>query len=334
MKSAPVAKLPTRGRYSLVVDGGLRSVVQLHQLLNQSNDLRLQLVCPAGSSDQVMGLVKTLARSYDLPLASEPRSKILPVSTIDLEEAESYARQYGLAWIRTEPEPEDPLDLRQQELRSQQQLLNQAVDQRLSKLYYKFRSASGIQMPRSWLAQAPWDQIEALLVFTVRKLEPETIIDNRRTGEWVRLAKTMPAGHSSQLPGSLILRVDYDTVAVACGASPAAPLPVISLVPQTSLVYGPIRLSYGSHQAGEHQLKLPLGNYQVRSSRSGDRIQAYQGSRKLQDIFTDHRITRQRRANWPIVTDEAGIIIWIPLLATAKSVSESNDGYTLIAEEL
>lgn len=51
----------------------------------------------------------------------------------------------------------------------------------------------------------------------------------------------------------------------------------------------------------------------VRTARPGDRMEPYgmDGSKKLQDIFTDLKIPKARRANWPVV-ECSGEIIWLP----------------------
>lgn len=51
----------------------------------------------------------------------------------------------------------------------------------------------------------------------------------------------------------------------------------------------------------------------VRAARSGDRMEPYgmEGSKKLQDIFTDLKIPKIQRAGWPVV-ECGGEIIWLP----------------------
>ncbi len=51
----------------------------------------------------------------------------------------------------------------------------------------------------------------------------------------------------------------------------------------------------------------------VRPARPGDRMEPYgmEGSKKLQDIFTDLKVPKTQRDNWPVV-ECGGEIIWIP----------------------
>jgi tRNA(Ile)-lysidine synthetase-like protein len=58
------------------------------------------------------------------------------------------------------------------------------------------------------------------------------------------------------------------------------------------------------------RLALPLV---VRSVRPGDRIAVPGvGTRKLQDVFVDAKIPRERRSRVPIVADATGTILWVP----------------------
>jgi tRNA(Ile)-lysidine synthase len=41
------------------------------------------------------------------------------------------------------------------------------------------------------------------------------------------------------------------------------------------------------------------------------------GSRSLQDLFTDRKVPRRRRARWPVVTC-GGEIAWVPGVATGE----------------
>lgn len=69
----------------------------------------------------------------------------------------------------------------------------------------------------------------------------------------------------------------------------------------------------GKWQASVSLKKVAGREVVVRVPRPGDRMNPYgmEGSKKLQDIFTDQKIPRAQRADWPVVTcgDE---IIWLP----------------------
>ncbi|MFA7368076.1 MAG: tRNA lysidine(34) synthetase TilS [Kiritimatiellales bacterium] len=59
--------------------------------------------------------------------------------------------------------------------------------------------------------------------------------------------------------------------------------------------------------------KVAGGEVTVRAAQPGDRMEPYgmEGSKKLQDIFTDLKIPKAQRENWPVV-ECGGEIIWLP----------------------
>ncbi len=64
----------------------------------------------------------------------------------------------------------------------------------------------------------------------------------------------------------------------------------------------------------------------VRAARPGDRMEPYgmEGSKKLQDIFTDLKIPKAQRENWPVV-ECGGEIIWLPGYRIARGWELSSD---------
>ena len=69
----------------------------------------------------------------------------------------------------------------------------------------------------------------------------------------------------------------------------------------------------GAWEASVSLSKIAGREVTVRTPRPGDRMEPYgmEGSRKLQDIFTDQKIPQAQRAHWPVV-ECGGEIIWIP----------------------
>lgn len=365
MKQALVAGLPTTGHYVVLASGDLRSAVLLHQLLNQpGQQLRLRLACPDSASSRAQTLVRDQAQAHDLPyhqaathqlpeLVKRQRARgvitanpdlrldgvtvIYALGDLDHEAAQDYSKLHGLVWLRgASDEVEDPIDLRRRELEQRQRQIDADLDRRLAKSYYQFRSVDGIRLPRPWVAQATWQQLESLMAYSLRKLAPVADWRAPQIQELVMVAKTAPAGHVRPLSGSLIIRVEYDTVAIVLADSATPPLPVMTLAPQTSVSFGRWRLSYGSHRPSSHNsVRLDPGEYRVRCLRPGDSMTTAEGRQKLQDIFTDRKIDRHHRSSWPIICDSHNTILWLPGLAQDPQVlSESPNGYTLIAEEV
>ena len=72
----------------------------------------------------------------------------------------------------------------------------------------------------------------------------------------------------------------------------------------------PLTSNYVIHLNSE-DIKLP---FQVRNYKPGDRMSVKNmlGTKKVSDIFTDSKISKELRDSYPIVTDDTGEIIWIP----------------------
>jgi tRNA(Ile)-lysidine synthase len=66
--------------------------------------------------------------------------------------------------------------------------------------------------------------------------------------------------------------------------------------------------------------EVTSGGLVVRSFREGDRIRplGMDGSRKVQDVFTDRKLPRERRKSWPLIATSGGEIVWIPQMARSR----------------
>ncbi|MDD3187429.1 MAG: tRNA lysidine(34) synthetase TilS [Bacilli bacterium] len=77
------------------------------------------------------------------------------------------------------------------------------------------------------------------------------------------------------------------------------------------------------------QIKLPL---HIRTRQNGDKIsiKGMLGSKKINDIFIDDKISNQERDMWPIVIDSTGVIVWLPGLKKSKFDRTKNEKYDII----
>lgn len=72
-------------------------------------------------------------------------------------------------------------------------------------------------------------------------------------------------------------------------------------------------------------------NLYIRTWQPGDKIKTKVGIKKLQDIFSDAKISQHKRKNWPVIVSGKEIL-WIPMLqASNRSLSEA-DKNTLVIE--
>lgn len=76
-------------------------------------------------------------------------------------------------------------------------------------------------------------------------------------------------------------------------------------------------------------IKLPLI---VRSRSNGDTmtIMGLDGTKKISDIFTNEKISLNDRAEWPVVTDSDGKIVWLPGLKKSKFNKTRTEKYDII----
>jgi tRNA(Ile)-lysidine synthetase-like protein len=100
------------------------------------------------------------------------------------------------------------------------------------------------------------------------------------------------------------------------------------LVRQGSVRFGDRELSYGTVCLNDDHPHVSGEELKVRRVLPGDRIDpvGIRGTKKLQDIFVDAKIDRNRRVAWPIVarvSDNA--IVWVPQLALSRSISCAAD---------
>ena len=68
------------------------------------------------------------------------------------------------------------------------------------------------------------------------------------------------------------------------------------------------------------QADAVLAPFVVRSRRPGDRLRPLgaPGSRKLQDLFVDHKVPARTRDRVPLVVDGTGRIVWVVGIAIAE----------------
>ena len=76
-------------------------------------------------------------------------------------------------------------------------------------------------------------------------------------------------------------------------------------------------------------LKLPL---LVRTRRNGDRmhVKNMNGTKKINDIFVDNKITKLKRDRYPVVTDSNNNILWVPGLKKSNLDIPINGDYDII----
>lgn len=79
----------------------------------------------------------------------------------------------------------------------------------------------------------------------------------------------------------------------------------------------------------KNDVKFPL---RVRTRMNGDKmsVKGMIGSKKINDIFIDEKITVNERKEWPIVVDSANTIVWLPGLKKSKFDKTKDEKYDII----
>lgn len=77
------------------------------------------------------------------------------------------------------------------------------------------------------------------------------------------------------------------------------------------------------------ELKLP---FHVRTRKNGDKmtVKNMASSKKVSDIFTDFKLSKELRDTYPIVTDDTGTIIWIPGIKKSQFDRKKSKKYDII----
>lgn len=78
-----------------------------------------------------------------------------------------------------------------------------------------------------------------------------------------------------------------------------------------------------------NDVKFPL---RVRTRKNGDKIhiKGMLGSKKINDIFIDEKITVSERNTWPVVVDSNDVIVWLPGLKKSKFDKTKSEKYDII----
>lgn len=137
------------------------------------------------------------------------------------------------------------------------------------------------------------------------------------------------------LPDGIIVRRRYDKLDFCLKKEDnKGPLPPRNRLKVGKNIFGGwvITVESGNFSQGEINKnrkfqKLYINNEKfpsifVRPKISGEKIDkiGLEGHKKLQDLFTDAKIDKDDRKDWPIITDENDETIWVPGLAIAKKI--------------
>ena len=167
----------------------------------------------------------------------------------------------------------------------------------------------------------------ALRALAERAAGSEVAVSRDRAAEIWRLARE-PEGGEVELGGGLVARCEHGLIRF--GAAAEEPLPdAVSLRIPGRCRYGPWEIRAELHPAPvemngpERAILDPVtvgGDLKVRAWRDGDRIRplGMDGTKTLQDLFTDNGVPRSLRHRLPIVTARGEQIAWVAGVAVSE----------------
>ena len=167
----------------------------------------------------------------------------------------------------------------------------------------------------------------ALRTLAERAAGRRVALGRARAAEIVRLAEH-PAGGEVDLGGGLVAVIEAGYVAFRTATIDAAPEPVALDLPgrarlgdweiRAEIHRGPVEPA-GPELATLDATAIRGRQIEVRTWRPGDRIRplGMEGTKTLQDLFTDRKVPRSRRQQIPIVT-VGGAIAWVAGVAVSE----------------
>ncbi len=272
------------------------------------------------ATDQVETVLYRLAASPGrralLGMRAQEGRVIRPLLEVTREETAAYCRERGLAW-REDPTNES-LDFARNRVRHQLlpalRALHPAAEANILRTLQILRDEAEV-LDDLVTPEADLDALAAL----PRALARLTITEMAGAPIGTRLAEILALSrHGTQtldLGGGLRAVAEYGQLRFDYGPS-APPLPAVLTVPG-SVAYGTGQLTCEEADDGPLDADRLGPTLAVRPWQAGDRMRplGLAGSRALQDLFTDRKVPRERRAAVPVVVagDE---IAWIPGVAT------------------
>ena len=306
------------------------------------------------ASDQAETVLYRLAVSPGsralLGMAPRRGRLVRPLLEAGREDTREYCRGRGLSW-RDDPTNEDPRFARSRLrhdvlpvlralspaaertiaetsflLRDERQVLERAADEAIARL--------GIPTPLAELANEPRGLTRAVLVRLAERATREPVALSRADCEAILGLGAEGGTHSLDLGGGLRAIAEYGALRFQLGevepeAAPSdteLPVPgkvefgdweVIARVEKVAQAAGGGYLpARGDALLSPKALEAPLT---IRCWRHGDRMQpaGLDGSKTLQDLFTDNKVPREERERVPVV-ETGGQIAWVAGLAIGE----------------
>jgi tRNA(Ile)-lysidine synthase len=272
------------------------------------------------ATDQVETVLYRLAASPGrralLGMREREGRVIRPLLDSTREETAAYCRERGLQW-REDATNDSPAYARNRvrnELLPALRSLHPAADANILRTLAILRDEAAV-LDELVVAEPDLDRLAALPPALARLVlvEMADAPIGSRLDEILALSRSGTA--TLDLGGGLRAVAEYGQLRFDHGP-PAPPAATVLTVPG-SVAYGDGRLTAEEAPDGGFDAEALGARLAVRPWQPGDRMRLRTGSRTLQDLFTDRKIPRERRALVPVVVarDE---IAWVPGVAAGE----------------
>ncbi len=241
----------------------------------------------------------------------------------DITLGRNFVRHELMPLARQEvPEFDDQLDARLAELAA----VNGQIDQKISGLL-KVSGTAGereVLLAKSEAAKLNPARLAEVVVVMIKILEPGLQLASGTVKRLALLAKTGRPGQEHSISATMMAAVTRQGFMVSEVRESVQDLLAQELIAEGSIRFGNHQLSYGSVCLDEGHPHIKPLEIKVRRVLPGDRIDPVgtRGTKKLQDLFVDAKIDRDRRAAWPVVAQASdNQVVWVPRLAISRSLS-------------
>jgi tRNA(Ile)-lysidine synthase len=281
------------------------------------------------ATDQLETLIYRLAASPGRrALLGMTSGRVLrPLLDLTREDTAAYCRAHGLAWREDSSNPTSARGLIREEILPALRQLHPNADANMLATLRQLREEGAVLDEWSQkYAERPFVTTSelhalppALARLVLQRLAGETSIA-RHVDAILALPRNGTA--SLDLPGGLRAVSEYGRLRFESTGAAPEPSPVQLPVPgRVAFGDGELVSERGDFAIADGTLAgdALAGTLEVRGWRPGDRMRplGLDGSKSLQDLFTDRKIPREARHRLPVVLSD-GEIAWVPGVATGE----------------
>jgi len=218
-------------------------------------------------------------------------------------------------------------------------ILNQKIDAQLEDLLSEIstkKNSKTVELDRVMYRGLSPALTTSLLVYIARQLVPGIGLSKQNIAKAEKFLFTAKSGSTQHLKSGLHLAVDYDILRVTCQSdNPSKPEDQLTHVLTARKPFESDSFKVKiipANKKTDNSVEILDQKLYVRYRQPGDKLfpPGMKGSKKLQDIFVDKKISRSRRDSWPVVVNSRNEVVWLPAIMTdRRSVVDSQKNKTI-----